>query len=100
PEFTSCTSMLVLVPVPTATHCLLNEAVDYAALGRLPLNYHPIAQFVPAEIGWAEREDFQWQQAMVDHASAIGLPVAYVPSGTSIPPKRYEAVGVDLHPLW
>jgi hypothetical protein len=92
--------MLVLVPVPTATHCLLNEAVDYAALGRLPLNCNPILKFVPAETGWVEREDFQWQQAISDYASAIGLPVGYVPSGTSIPPKRYEAVGVDLHPLW
>jgi hypothetical protein len=99
PEFSLCAAMLVLVPVPTATHCLLNEAVDYAALGRLPLNCNPIAKFVPTEIGWAEREDFQWQQSVSDYASAIGLPVGYVPSGTSIPPKRYEALGVDLSPL-
>jgi hypothetical protein len=97
PEFTFCTSMLVLVPVPTAAHCLLNEAVDYAALGRLPLNCNPIAKFAPMEIGWAEREDFQWQQAVTDYVSAWGL--SYVPSGTFIPPKRYEVLGLDLHPL-
>jgi hypothetical protein len=90
--------MLVLVPVPTATHCFLNEAVDYAALSRLPLNCNPIAKFAPMEIGWAEREDFQWQQTITDYASAWGL--RYVPSGTFIPPKRYEVLGLDLHPLW
>src|SRR5215469_16837535 len=91
--------LVVLVPAPTSEHCLLSEAVEYAALGRLPLNCNPIVKFVPAKTGWQEREDFRWQQAVSDYASEIGLPAGYVPSRTSVPPERYEAAGVDLGPL-
>jgi hypothetical protein len=90
--------LLVLVPVPTAEHCLLNEAVQYAALGRLPLNRNPLINLT-TKTGWQEREDFRWQQAVSEYLSESGLPGRYVPSGTSIPPQRYEEAGVDLSPL-
>jgi hypothetical protein len=91
--------LLVLVPVPTAEQSFLNEAVEYAALGRLPLNCNPLVKFIPAKTGWQEREDFRWQQAVSDYANEIGLPAAYVPSRTSVPIERYEAAGVNLSSL-
>jgi hypothetical protein len=86
--------LLVLVPVPTAEHCLLSEAVEYAALRRLPLNCNPILKFIPMEMGWQEREDFRWQQAVSDYASEVGLRIGYVPSRTFVPPGKYEASGL------
>jgi hypothetical protein len=90
--------MLVLVPVSTAKHCFLSEAVEYAALRRLPLNCHPIVKFIPVEMAWQEREDFRWQQTVSDYVRERGLFPRYHPSGTSVPSERYKVAG--LGPLY
>jgi hypothetical protein len=60
----------VLTPIPTSEFCMLSEAVLYSALGRLPLDYHPIIKFSPVtKAGWGERTDFAWQQAIASYVS-------------------------------
>jgi hypothetical protein len=79
------TPVLVLVPVETAEHCLLSEALHYVALGRLPLNCNPIVKFGANLLGWAEREDFHRQATLAEFAAGFGFPARYSPSGTHVP---------------
>jgi len=81
--------LTVLVPIPTSDYCFLSEAVLYAALGRLPLDFHAVD-------GWDEREDPDYQERIAfDWKGSI-----YEPGGTLVSQKTYEELGIGPHPAY
>jgi hypothetical protein len=81
--------MMLLVPTMISERCFLDEAVLYAAFGRIPLNVHPVD-------GMDEREDFEFQEKISDFDFAR---FTYQPSGTEISDRAYEAAGIGPCPL-